>query len=110
MPGGDRTGPAGMGPMTGRRAGFCAGSGVPGFAGAAWGWGFGRRRGYRAGGWGRGRPFDPIIAAGPPWGAAVVPDPLEDKEALRRRADALQSELEALRRRLEALGSESETE
>lgn len=24
MPGGDRTGPMGMGPMTGRRAGFCA--------------------------------------------------------------------------------------
>jgi len=31
MPGGDRTGPMGMGPMTGRAAGYCAGFGVPGF-------------------------------------------------------------------------------
>jgi len=31
MPGGDRTGPAGMGPMTGRAAGYCAGYNVPGY-------------------------------------------------------------------------------
>jgi len=31
MPRGDRTGPAGMGPMTGRGAGFCAGFNMPGF-------------------------------------------------------------------------------
>jgi len=31
MPGGDGTGPMGMGSMTGRAAGFCAGYGVPGF-------------------------------------------------------------------------------
>ncbi len=31
MPGGDRTGPAGMGPMTGRGAGFCAGYGTAGY-------------------------------------------------------------------------------
>jgi hypothetical protein len=31
MPRGDRTGPAGMGPMTGRAAGYCTGSGTPGF-------------------------------------------------------------------------------
>jgi len=31
MPGGDGTGPMGMGPMTGRAAGFCAGYGVPGY-------------------------------------------------------------------------------
>jgi hypothetical protein len=42
MPGGDGTGPAGMGPMTGRAAGYCAGYSVPGFANpipgrAAWG-------------------------------------------------------------------------
>lgn len=32
MPGGDRTGPLGQGPMTGRAAGYCAGSDVPGYA------------------------------------------------------------------------------
>jgi len=31
MPRGDRTGPAGMGPMTGRAAGYCAGYPVPGY-------------------------------------------------------------------------------
>ena len=31
MPRGDGTGPAGMGPMTGRAAGFCAGYPVPGY-------------------------------------------------------------------------------
>jgi len=31
MPGGDRTGPWGEGPRTGRRAGFCSGYGMPGF-------------------------------------------------------------------------------
>lgn len=32
MPGGDRTGPIGAGPMTGRGAGYCSGFDVPGFA------------------------------------------------------------------------------
>jgi len=31
MPRGDRTGPAGIGPMTGRAAGYCAGYNTPGF-------------------------------------------------------------------------------
>ena len=31
MPRGDRTGPLGMGPLTGRRLGFCADSKVPGY-------------------------------------------------------------------------------
>jgi len=70
MPFGDGTGPAGLGPMTGRAAGFCAGYPVPGymnpavggavFYGAGYrmpysGWG---RRGFGRGfgrGWGRGR-------------------------------------------------------
>ncbi len=43
MPRGDGTGPAGMGPMTGRSAGFCAGFDVPGYANpVCCGFGFGR--------------------------------------------------------------------
>ncbi len=52
MPGGDGTGPGGMGPMTGRAAGYCAGYPVPGYMNpipGGYGYGFGR------GGWGRGR-------------------------------------------------------
>ena len=41
MPGGDRTGPGGMGPMTGRAAGYCAGYQVPGFMNPVLGRGFG---------------------------------------------------------------------
>ena len=51
MPFGDRTGPLGLGPRTGRAAGYCSGFGMPGYVnpvlGRGW-FGFGR-------GWGRGR-------------------------------------------------------
>lgn len=70
MPQGNGTGPMGLGPMTGRAAGYCAGYGVPGYAnpfrGRAFYGGFGRGgaaypyrafgRG-RAPGFGRGRGF-----------------------------------------------------
>ena len=54
MPGGDGTGPMGLGPMTGRAAGYCAGYPVPGYMNPTpgrgyWGWGRGLGRG-----WGRG--------------------------------------------------------
>lgn len=61
MPRGDGTGPMGMGPMTGRAAGYCTGSGVPGFANPVPRQGLGFRRGYgsfaRGAGFGRGGGF-----------------------------------------------------
>ncbi|HPG31328.1 MAG TPA: DUF5320 domain-containing protein, partial [bacterium] len=60
---GDGTGPAGLGQMTGRGAGFCAGFNVPGYAnpGAGFGgrrcFGGGRGRGVAFGGAGFGRGF-----------------------------------------------------
>lgn len=55
MPGGDRTGPMGAGPMTGRGAGYCAGYAVPGYANPAPGYSGMGRAGYgRGGGFGRG--------------------------------------------------------
>ena len=80
MPRGDRSGPQGFGPMTGRAAGFCTGNSVPGYmnpvpgrAGIGAGQGFGgggrgwRNQYYATGltGWQR--------AAG--WPAAYPPDP-----------------------------------
>ena len=41
MPGGDRTGPRGEGPMTGRAQGFCAGHDAPGYLNSGWPWGQG---------------------------------------------------------------------
>ena len=58
MPKGDKTGPRGAGPMTGRASGYCAGYSVPGYmnptAGYGRGWGRGRGRGWCRG-FGRGR-------------------------------------------------------
>ena len=57
MPRGDRTGPWGAGPMTGRATGYCAGYAIPGYMnpGRRYGRGFGRGwgRGFSRG-WGRG--------------------------------------------------------
>ena len=56
MPRGDGTGPAGMGPMTGRAAGYCAGYSVPGYMNPVAGGGyFGRGRGFGFYGRGGGR-------------------------------------------------------
>ena len=97
MPGGDRTGPAGMGPMTGRAAGYCAGYPVPGFMnpvggrgyggwgrrggrGGGRGWGWGGRGGYGWGGWQRAGIGWPAFGPGqafvaPPYVAAPYVDP-----------------------------------
>jgi hypothetical protein len=56
MPRGDGTGPAGMGPMTGRAAGFCAGYPVPGYMNPAGGAGWVNPAVGRAGFYGAGMP------------------------------------------------------
>ncbi len=53
MPRGNRTGPWGAGPMTGRAVGYCAGYPVPGFMNPGRGYGRGFGRGFGRG-WGRG--------------------------------------------------------
>jgi len=45
MPRGDRSGPSGFGPMTGRRMGYCVGSNQSGFNQMDYGFGRGRGRG-----------------------------------------------------------------
>lgn len=125
MPGGDRTGPLGAGPMTGRGAGYCAGYGVPGYANPTFGRGLGRGFGR---GFGRGRRFGCWGGMGwygaPRWGGwafaypvpyappvpSPVPDPEIEKRVLKNRTELLQSELEFLRKRLEELEKTSETE
>ncbi|NLP29586.1 MAG: DUF5320 domain-containing protein [Clostridiales bacterium] len=52
MPRGDGTGPSGLGPLTGRGAGYCSGYKIPGFANPigfrrGFGLGLGRGSGYR---------------------------------------------------------------
>lgn len=58
MPRGDRTGPMGLGPRTGRAMGYCAGYSAPGFMNP--GPGLGLARGFgRSTGFGRGMAFGP---------------------------------------------------
>ena len=56
MPRGDKTGPEGMGPLTGRQLGYCAGYENPGFMESGRIRGRGMGRGFRYG-WGDGRGF-----------------------------------------------------
>jgi hypothetical protein len=120
MPGGDRTGPMGMGPMTGRGAGFCAGFGAPGFVNR-W-FGFGRRLFGRGQGRGGGRGWRNVFFAtgltgwqraamastGDPFGAAVEPPPMspeQEFQLLKQQADAAAATLEQVRRRIDELAA-----
>lgn len=104
MPRGDKTGPQGMGPMTGRAAGYCAGNDRPGFAsdeapGYGRGGGFGRGRGPGRGfgcGFGRGRGFGfgRGFAGNVAFNAPQVGNPLADELArLRAQVKALEERL-----------------
>jgi len=66
MPRGDKRGPLGAGPMTGRGMGYCAGYDYPGFANPAWASGFGR--GFRGGYGPGGRAPYQAMSYGPPAG------------------------------------------
>ncbi len=124
MPAGDGTGPMGMGPMTGRAAGFCAGFGTPGYAnpiaGQGFGMGFGRGRGAWGRGGGRGwrNPFHATglsgwqrAAAGwPVWGGGVpamaTPTKAQQVEALKSQAEAFEGALGDLRKRIAEIDAE----
>lgn len=114
MPGGDGTGPAGMGPMTGRAAGYCAGYGVPGYMNPIPGRGFGGWGRGRGRGWGRwgGHPGFAPPAAGPyaaPYGVPYGPaaDPVQEQEFLKAQAEGLRQSLEAVEKRLTELEAEA---
>ncbi|HXK49360.1 MAG TPA: DUF5320 domain-containing protein [Clostridiales bacterium] len=62
MPRGDRKGPDGAGPATGRGLGYCAGYGEPGFTAGGRRRGLGRGTGGRGYGRGYGRGFAPVYS------------------------------------------------
>ncbi|MHB1335574.1 MAG: DUF5320 domain-containing protein [Candidatus Humimicrobiaceae bacterium] len=131
MPRGDGTGPAGMGPMTGRAAGYCAGNSVPGFANPTGGRYFGAGRGAFGGRGGRGyrnwyyatglpgwqrynvgmpawggiaQPYNPYIS--PYASPAATPD--QEKEMLKEQADFLKQQLDDIGKRVQELEKEPE--
>jgi len=113
MPGGDRRGPSGFGPMTGRGMGFCSGYDRPGFANNYSGRGFARRgfggAGFGGAGFGgRGRGFRNRF-----FQAAPYPDwdyrgsyeltPEREMDMLRNEAKAIEGELDSIQSRLKEL-------
>lgn len=107
MPGGDRTGPTGMGPMAGRSAGFCAGFGMPGFMNPFPGQNFGIGYGRGFGGGGRGRRNMFWATGQPGWmRRGSSPAPEAEKSLLKSQAEALQARLEEIRARLAGLEAE----
>jgi len=129
MPGGDGTGPMGMGAMTGRAAGFCAGYGMPGYMnpipGRGFGMGFGRGFRGRVGGRGLGlgfrggrgwagyggvpyaAPAYPYGAALPPYGApyGAAPTAQQEADALKGQAEYFEDALEGIKKRIAELES-----
>jgi len=126
MPRGNGTGPTGMGPMTGRGAGFCAGYDVPGYAnpaasfrggmGRAGAWGGGgrgfRNQYYATGltGWQRG---GRVPAAVPPQGYPVYPayqpTPEQELSALRNQAKMMEEDLARAKEMISELESQKES-
>jgi len=107
MPGGNRMGPLGAGPMTGRGAGYCAGGGAAGNITAGGRFcGFGRGRGGRGGGGGRGC-RNMFFATGlPGWArfdCAPAAETADEKQMLTNQADALRTQLDNIQKRLERL-------
>ncbi|MBD3322672.1 MAG: hypothetical protein GF350_16340 [Chitinivibrionales bacterium] len=123
MPWGNGTGPAGMGPMTGRAAGYCAGYGVPGYANPASGRGYGFGFG-RGGGWGRRNWYYATgltgwqrsgygypVAAGYPYvasnaGVPYAPTKEQQTDMLKGQAEYLEDQLAGIKKRLEELEKE----
>ena len=125
MPGGDGTGPGGMGPMTGRAAGFCVGYPVPGYMNPVGGRGyFGMGRGGGRGG-GRGRrnwfyasglpggqrfgmsypAYGGVAPYGDSYGGGVPKD--QELKALKSQAEYFEDALDGIKKRITELEAES---
>ena len=115
MPGFDRSGPMGAGPMTGGARGRCnpaAAGNIPAFAG---GYGYGRlglRRGFRGGygpGSGRGRGFGRGYEWYPPAaGPAYSMGAAGEMDMLKAEADNMKKSLDAINKRIDELSDKTD--
>lgn len=131
MPLGDRTGPAGLGPMTGRGAGYCAGYSTPGYMNPVAGRGFYGRGGFGGRGGGRGRGYrnwyyqtglpgwQRAQAGLPAYGGYADPyyaapvgqiSPEDEAGMLKDQAKAIKQELDAINERVKELDSSKKKE
>jgi len=113
MPGGDRTGPLGLGPGTGGAFGYCYGCDSPGYKKGAGG-GMGRGIGFGKGmsrGRGFGRTigfgtFNPGFMTGYPWMQSISKE--DEIKHLKSQADALSRSQKEIEKRLGELEKEKE--
>ena len=123
MPRGDRTGPLGMGPMTGRGMGFCAGYDVPGYLNPGTGYGrgmaYGRGRGIGRGmawgrGWGSRWSAPPVYGYGSPYGGYYTPprypNPEDERVFIEEELKDLKAHMQAMEKRLGELKEKEESE
>ena len=115
MPRGDGTGPMGMGSMTGRRAGYCAGYNTPGFANPVTGrgygfWGagrgnFGSGRGHRNMYYATGLPFWARFGSVPYGAQSNIPQatPEQELDYLKGQAEYFKGALEDIKKRIDEL-------
>jgi hypothetical protein len=105
MPGGDRTGPRGFGPMTGRKAGYCAGHDTPGFDNPYHR--YGMRYGGRFGSWAGGRGWRHWYHATglPGWarGGYETPDQESELAKLKDESEWLSKRIDATNKRIDEL-------
>ena len=121
MPFGDGTGPQGMGPRTGRRAGYCAGSPTPGAfnplgrgCGFGLGRGFGQGRGFRHRFWAIGMPgWAWTQGAAQPY-PSVPPffpaEQVDEAKILKQQAAYLKEQLQDVQQRLAEVENKTDDE
>ncbi|MBZ4666608.1 DUF5320 domain-containing protein [Mahella sp.] len=110
MPRGDGTGPAGLGPRTGRAAGYCAGYAVPGYMNPV---GFyGRGRGYRRMYYATGLPFWARGGYAAPYAAPLYNTAYDtnEEEALTEQLELMQEQIKAVQKRLDQLKKDKDQE
>jgi hypothetical protein len=121
MPRGDRTGPLGMGPMSGRAAGYCAEFHTAGFKNRPlwqdFRFGFARNFGLGTRGGGYGWRHMLWATGLPGWmrlGRYSAPQPNTDasleRQALKSQAEALQSQLDLIKKRMSEIESANAAE
>ncbi len=106
IPRGNRTGPWGQGPRTGRALGYCAGYPTPGYTkGPRMGWGSGIRGGRGRGWWNYpgffNQPIELPSIALPPWTPQYSPE--DESKYLEESLNVLKKEIEMIEKRLEEL-------
>ena len=109
MPGRDRTGPSGFGPMTGRRMGFCADNSNLNYSNRGFGYGRGDRGGLGfGGGFGYGRGYGLGSRFGYGNGYIESTPNVSDKTIIENEIRVLKDQLSSLEEQLKKTGEKSD--